>query len=75
MSQNHLKFDDDKSDVILFGPPNSISSFGANRPSNASNNMKQAARNRGVIFDTKLCFDTQVKWSCFFKLNILPKTK
>lgn len=24
MSQNHLKFDDDKSEVILFGPPNSI---------------------------------------------------
>ena len=59
MSQNLLKFNN-KSEVILFGPPNSISSFGANLGS-LLNDIKQASRNLGVIFDANLCFDNQVK--------------
>lgn len=63
--------------MILFGLPDSISSFGANL-GNLSNNIKQAVKNLEVMFNTNLCFDNQVKafvWSCFLQLNILSKRK
>ena len=65
------------SEVILFGPPNSISSSGANL-GDLLNNIKQAARNLGAIFDANICFDDKVKnvvRSCFFQFKILSKIK
>ena len=75
MSQNFLKFNDDKSEVILFGSPNSVSSFGANLV-NLSMNITQAARNLGVISD--LCFENQDKnvvKLCFLQLKIISKIR
>lgn len=77
MSQNVLEFNDDKSEVILFCHPNSISSFGANL-SDLSNNILQAARNLGVIVDANFCFDGQVKsvvQSGFLQLKIIAKIR
>lgn len=47
-------------EVILFGPPHSISSIGAN-VGRLSNNIKQVDENLWVIFDASVCFDYQVK--------------
>ena len=48
------------SEVILFVSLNFISSFGTNL-GDMSNNIKQAAKDHGIIFDANLCFDYQVK--------------
>lgn len=55
MSQNVLKFNDEKSEVILLGPPYLISSLAATL-GDLSKNIKHATRNLGVIFDANLCF-------------------
>lgn len=59
MSHNFLKFNN-KSKVILFSPPNLISSVGANL-GDLSKYIKQAAQNQGMILDANLCFDNQFK--------------
>lgn len=59
MSQNVLKFNDDKSEVILFCPSKSFSYFGVNL-GDLSNNVRQAVRRLWVIFDASLCFDDEV---------------
>lgn len=51
MSQNSLLLNDTKSEVLVFGPPNLTALTHRNLGVLAS------ARNLGVIFDSKLCFD------------------
>ena len=62
MSQNVLKCNDGSSEVNLFGPLHSISSFCANL-CDLSNHVTQAGRNLGIKFDANLCFDNHVKIS------------
>jgi len=68
MAQNFLKVNVKKSEVILFGPPNYVSSIISNLD-NLSDNITQTARNLGVIFASNLSFDAQAKHVvqfCFF---------
>lgn len=72
MSQNVLKFNDDKSEVILFCPSKSFSYFGVNLGC-LSNNVRQAVRGLWVIFDASLCFDDAQ--SCFLQLKLISKIR
>ena len=77
MSQNSLQLNDSKSEILLFGPPNSIPAF-QSQLGNLSNNIKGAARNLGVMFDSSLSFNqqvTKVVQSCFFQLRNIAKIK
>ena len=59
MAQNVLQLNENKSEVILFGPPDSIklttSSLG-----NLSTLVKPQVKNLGAIFDSAFTFDKQV---------------
>ncbi|KAF7649803.1 hypothetical protein LDENG_00135890, partial [Lucifuga dentata] len=77
MSQNFLKLNDDKSEVIIFGQTYSTSLLNSMLGS-LSKNIKPAARNLGVIFDVDLCFEAHVKnvvQSCFFQLKKISKIR
>jgi len=66
-----------KSEAILFGPPNSVSSVLSNL-GNLSDNFTQTARNLWVIFNFNISFDVQVKHAvqpCFFQLKTIANIR
>ena len=67
----NVTFTNDKSDVFLSGPLNTITYVGANLGS-LSNNAKQATRNLAVILDFNLWIDYQFKeCSCWWLRHVL----
>ena len=77
MAQNVLQLNENKTEVILFGPPDSIklttSSLG-----NLSTLVKPQVKNLGVIFDSAFKFDKQVNAvvkASFFQLRTIAKIK
>lgn len=77
MAQNVLQLNENKSEVILFGPPDSIklttSSLG-----NLSTLIKPQFKNLDVIFDSAFKFDKQVNAvvkASFYQLRTLAKIK
>ena len=77
MSQNSLQLNETKTEILLFGPPQSTILF---QPllANLSDNVKTSARNLGVMFDSELSFKTQVTkvvQSCFYQLRNISKIK
>ena len=76
MSQNFLQLNEAKSEILLFGPPNAISSTQSN--GGLSANVKSAASNLWVIFDPNLSFNgqmTSIVQSCFFQLRNIAKIR
>ena len=77
MSQNFLQLNESKTEILLFGPPQSIP-FLHSQLGNLSQNVKSVARNLGVMFDSSLSFNhqvTKVIQSCFFQLRNIAKIK
>ena len=61
----------------MFATLNSFSQIVCNLGA-LSHNFMPTARNLGVLFDSGLCFDDQVKkvvQSCFFQFTLISKTK
>ena len=77
MSQNFLQLNTDKTEILLFGPPNSTQILKDNL-ANLSPNLKSTAKNLGVYIDSDLNFNTQIKsvvQTCFFQLRNIAKIK
>ena len=75
MPQNFLKLNENKTEIISFGPRHP-SNLLQSQLGPLSLNLRQAAKNLGVMFDAELYFDVQVKSSvksCFFLLKQFPK--
>ena len=53
MDQNFLQLNNSKSEIVLLGPPNSISRI-ENSLGPLSNNIQSTARNLSVTFDSDL---------------------
>uniref|UniRef100_A0A672YDQ4 Reverse transcriptase domain-containing protein n=1 Tax=Sphaeramia orbicularis TaxID=375764 RepID=A0A672YDQ4_9TELE len=77
MAQNFLQLNSSKSEVILFGPPNSTIAI-KNSLGPLSSNITPTARNLGVIFDSDLSFQLHINkviQSCFLQLRTISKIK
>ena len=77
MSQNQLQLNETKSEFILFGPPTSVTQITSSMGS-LSALVKPCVRNLGVLFDSDLNFNQQVRavvQACFFQLRIIAKIK
>lgn len=77
MAQNFLQLNENKSEIILFGPPDSVTSL-TNSLGNLSTLVKPYVKNLGVIFDSQFIFDRQVNAvvkSCFFQIRIIARLK
>ena len=77
MSNNFLQLNETKSEILLFGPPNSTQPFIPELGS-LSQNVKESARNLGVIFDSALTFNpqvTRVVQTCYFQLRNISRIK
>lgn len=59
MGDNFLQLNDNKTEVILFGPPHFLESFNSNLGPLRSNICSQV-KILGVIFDSELKFDKQI---------------
>ncbi len=77
MALNFLKFNDSKTEIILFGQIENLASVNVHLGPLAAHN-KVAVKNLGVWFDRELKFDKQINnvvKSCFFNLRLLAKVK
>ena len=77
MTQNFLQLNDFKSEIVLFGRPDSISQI-RNDLGNLSCFVKPHSKNLGVLFDSDFKFDKQINAvvkSCFFHLRSISKIK
>ena len=77
MTHNFLQLNDSKSEILLFGPPDSISQIQSDL-GNLSCLVKPHAKNLGVLFDTEFKLDRQVNSvvkSSFFHLRSIAKIK
>ena len=77
MAQNVLQLNENKSEIILFGPPDSVTTL-TNSLGNLSTLVKPHVKNLGVIFDPYFKFDKQVNAvvkACFFQLRTIAKLK
>ena len=75
MAQNFLQLNESKSEVVLFGPPDSIKVI-INNLGNLSTLVKPYVKNRGAIFDPAFKFDKQVNAvvkASFFQLRTIAK--
>ncbi len=75
MALHFLKFNDSKTEIILFGQIENVASVNVHLGPLAAHN-KVAVKNVGVWFDRELKFDkqiTNVVKSCFFNLRLLAK--
>ena len=71
MAQNFLKLNEGKSEVVLFGPPDSMKVI-TNSLGNLSTLVKPHVKNLGVICDSAFEFDKQVNVvvkASFFQLR------
>ncbi len=77
MTENFLQLNKDKSEIILFGPPDNINLLSSGL-GNLSTLIKPHVKNLGVTFDSELKFDKQVNSvvkTSFFQLRIISKIK
>ncbi len=77
MALHFLKFNDSKTEIILFGQIENLASVNVHLGPLAAHN-KVAVKNLGVWFDRELKFDKQINnvvKSCFFNLRLLAKVK
>ncbi len=77
LEQNRLQLNASKSEVIIFGP-NKVDSDIKDVLDTWTTNVQSQIRNLGVIFDSALTFDHQIKClvkSCFFQLRTIAKIK
>ena len=77
MSLSFLQLNNDKTDIVLFGPPKLTNLLRADLGS-LSSAVKPAAKNLGVHFDSNLNFDCHVKkvvQTCFYQLRTIAKIK
>lgn len=77
MSNNYLQLNSDKTEVIVFGPPKSISTV-ADKLANLTPYIRSHARNLGVILDSGLCLDKQISSvvkNSFYQLRIISNLK
>ncbi len=77
MALNFFKFNDSKTEIILFGQIENLASVNVHLCPLAAHN-KVAVKNVGVWFDRELKFDKQINnvvKSCFFNLRLLAKVK
>ncbi len=77
LSHNFLALNENKTEVILFGPSDSYD-FGDLDLGDLSSHVTPCAKNLGVLFDSGLKFDKQINSvvkSCFYHLRRLAKVK
>ncbi len=77
LEQNRLQLNASKSEVIMFGR-NKVDSDLNDVLGTWTANVQSQIRNLGVIFDSALTFDHQIKCvvkSCFFQLRTIAKMK
>ena len=77
MSQNFLQLNSDKTEILLFGPPN-LTSILKDDLGSLSSAVKPIAKSLGVFFDPDLSFTVQVNktiQSCFYQLRTIAKIK
>lgn len=77
MSQNLVQLNDSKSEIILFGPPKSVTIL-QNHLGLQSANVKPAAKNLVMMFDIDLSFDKQITsivQSSFYQLRSISKIR
>ncbi len=77
LSHNFLALNENKTEVILFGPSDSYD-FGDLDLGDLSPHVPPCAKNLGVLFDSGLKFDKQINSvvkSCFYHLRRLAKVK
>ena len=77
MSNNFLQLNESKSEIIIFGPSTSTQPFAAEL-GNLSSNIKEVARNLGVLFDSSLSFIPQITrtvQTCYFQLRNIARVK
>ena len=77
MSQIFLQLNEAKTEIILFGPPNSTHPFHAELGT-LSSNITTSARSLGVMFDPQISFNThitKVVQSCYYQLRNISKIK
>ena len=77
MAHNFLQLNDSKFELVLFGPPDSITHI-HNNLGNLSTAVKPHAKNLGVLFDSAFKFDKQVNTivkTSFFHLRSIAKIK
>lgn len=60
MSQNVFQLNEIKSEIIIFGPPKSSAQISHKHLGSLSADVKPAATNLGVIFDSDLMFEKQI---------------
>ena len=73
MAQNFLQLNENKCEIILFGPPDTVTTL-TNTLGNLSTLVKPYVKNLGVIFDPQFKFDRQVNSvvkACFFQLRTI----
>ena len=77
MSKNFLKLNEDKTDIIIFGNPASVSVI-ANDLGPLITNVHDHVKNLGFIFDTNLNFEKQISTvvrGSFYHLRNIAKLK
>ena len=77
MAQNFLQLNETKTEIIIFGPPNTTPTF-QSELNTLSANVTHSARNLGVIFDSDLSFGpqiTRVVQTCYFQLRNIARIK
>ncbi len=77
LSLNFLNFNEEKTEIIVFKPSDSITAAEPNL-GGLSSCVKHYVKNLGVVFDEHLRFDRQINSvvkSSFFQLQLLSKAK
>ncbi len=77
MSNNFLQLNNDKTEVILFGPSKTRNSVAGNLE-NLTPYIKSHVKNLGVIFDSELCLEKQISSvvkNSYYQLRIISRLK
>lgn len=77
MACNMLQLNENKSEIVIFGPPDSVNTITTNLGSLAPL-VKPCAKDLGVFLDSSFKLDKQVNFvvkSCFFQLRTIAKIK